>query len=319
MEQYITDIDNFKSTLEKYGVAIIPNILTGEECDIINSKTWDYFEHISSVWETPIKRDKSETWKKIYSLYPMHSMLFQHWKIGHAQYVWDIRQNLKVIEPFCKLWNKSPEELLVSFDGASFCVPPEITNRGWYRGNTWLHTDQSFLRNDFESVQSWVTTYDVNEDDATLLFLEGSHKLHKKFKDFKKSELSSDDWYKFTPEELDFFIDEGCKQKKILCPKGSQVFWDSRTVHSGTEPVKGRTNPNFRNVIYVCYTPRELCSTINLKKKIKAFEELRLTTHYPHRPKLFPKTPRTYGADLPIIKEIEVPIINELGRKLIGY
>ncbi len=47
----------------------------------INSKTWDYFEHISSIWETPIKRDKSETWKGIYSLYPMHSMLFQHWKI----------------------------------------------------------------------------------------------------------------------------------------------------------------------------------------------------------------------------------------------
>jgi hypothetical protein len=135
MEQYITDIYNIKSTLEKYGVAIIPNVLTSEECDIINSKTWNYFEHISSIWETPIKRRKHETWKGIYSLYPMHSMLFQHWKIGHAQYVWDVRQNLKVIEPFCKLWNKSPEELLVSFDGASFCVPPEITGRGWYRAS----------------------------------------------------------------------------------------------------------------------------------------------------------------------------------------
>ena len=49
------------------------------------SSIWDYFEHISKNWETPILRDKEESWKEIYKLYPMHSMLIQHWNIGHAE------------------------------------------------------------------------------------------------------------------------------------------------------------------------------------------------------------------------------------------
>lgn len=67
------------------------------------------------------------------------------------------------------------EELLISFDGISFHLPPEITNRGWYRGNTWHHSIQSFLRPNFECIQGFVSLCDINEGDVTLSILEGSH------------------------------------------------------------------------------------------------------------------------------------------------
>ena len=54
---------------------------------------------------------------------------------------------------------------------------PEETNRGWHR-STWYHTDQSYLRPDFECVQDWVTAYDVDEGDATLAFMEKSNIYH---------------------------------------------------------------------------------------------------------------------------------------------
>ena len=58
------------------------------------------------------------------------------------------KQNIKAVEIFSELWSVEPKDLLVSFDGSSFHLPPETTNRGWNRNNTWYHTDQSFTRND---------------------------------------------------------------------------------------------------------------------------------------------------------------------------
>ena len=98
------------------------------------------------------------------------------------------------------------------------------------------------------------------------------------------------------------------------------LFWDSRTIHSGLEPAKERKELRKRSVAYLCYTPRKLASAAMLKKKVKAFEELRTTNHWPHKQKLFPVSPRTYGAPIQKIKKIEKPIgIGEIGKRLIGY
>jgi GR25 family glycosyltransferase involved in LPS biosynthesis len=116
-----------------------------------------------------------------------------------------------------------------------------------------------------------------------------------------------------------FYKEKGCVAKCIKCPKGSMVLWDSRTIHCGLEPLKGRKTQNFRCVAYLCYMPRVLAKESQIIKKIKAFEEKRMTTHWPCNIKLFPKIPRTYGAEIPEITELPTPIINELGRRLVGY
>ena len=64
---------------------------------------------------------------------------------------------------------------------------------------------------------------------------------------------------------------------------------------------------------------RSISNEVNLKKKQKAFDELRATSHYPCRIKLFPKTPRTYGGTMPIISQIDKPVLSELGNKLAGF
>ncbi len=64
---------------------------------------------------------------------------------------------------------------------------------------------------------------------------------------------------------------------------------------------------------------KNLCSEKNLKKKQKACNEMRTTSHYPCNIKLFPKHPRTYGNELPTITEIEKPILSDLGKKLAGF
>jgi hypothetical protein len=320
-ERYSCTAETLTATLNTYGVAIIPGILNEEECDNMVSGIWDYFEHITQTWDTKISRTNKDSWKGIYKLFPSHSMLLQHFNIGQSQVVWDLRQNEKIVEPFAKLWSCKQEELLVSFDGLSFAMPPEETNRGWYRNHTWYHADQSFMRNGFECVQSWITGLDVDPGDATLAFYEGSHKFHNDFAEtfeLKDKKDSKKDWYKLEKDEEQFFA-ERCAEKRISCPKGSLVFWDSRTIHCGTEPIKGRTTPKHRAVVYLCYRPRIFATPAKLKKKTKAFNEMRMTSHWPCKATLFPKKPRTWGKTIPEIVPIGPPRLTELGKKLSGF
>ena len=317
-DKYISTIDTVKETLDKYGVAIIRKVLSSKECKQMYSGMWDYFEHITKSFDTPINRSDINTWKEIYKLFPSHGMLIQHWNCGHSQACWDVRQNKKIIDVFSKIWDCNNKDLLVSFDGLSFAMPHEVTNRGYNRNNTWYHSDQSFTRNGFECVQSWVSALDTNEDDATLGFMEGSHKFHKKCAEkFKITERK--DWLKLDREQEDFYVENGCQYKKIKCPKGSLVLWDSRTIHCGVEANKNRKNMNHRAIIYLCYMPRSQCSEKLLKKKQTAFNDMRMTSHWPCKVTLFPKNPRTYGSELPNITMIQKPVLNDAGLRLAGF
>jgi hypothetical protein len=318
-DKYVTDVEGLTEKLNTFGVAIIPNVLNKGECENGINGMWDYFEHISMTWEVPLHRNDSKTYRNYWKLYPMHSMLIQHWCVGHAQFVWDIRQNHKIANVFSDgIWKCKNEDLLVSFDGISMHLPPEYTNRGWYRGNKWYHTDQSYLRSGFECVQSFVTLNDVNRGDATLGFMEGSHRYHEEFRE-NFGVKDKKDWYKLNECQERFYLNRGCNFKRIMCPKGSLVLWDSRTIHCGVEPLRERENPNIRSIVYLCYMPRAECSDANLRKKQKAFKEMRMTSHWPCKPKLFGKNPRTYGNELPIIENISNPTVTEFGMRLAGF
>jgi len=305
--------------LEKYGVAVIPGVLDEFECNAMAFGMWNFLEHATSKFDVPIKRDDPATWKSIKHLWPQHGMLIQHWGIGQAQMSWNLRQNPKIVDVFATIWDTRPEDLLVSFDGASFGMPPEVTNLGWNRGNGWLHCDQSFTRNNFECVQSWVTAYDVRPGDATLTFIEGSHKHHAGFRAEHGIDVGTN-WYRLAPDDVAFYTRKGCVQRAITCPKGSLVLWDSRTIHAGLEPHKSRPLQNTRCVAYLCYMPRSrIIQPLVIEKRIKAFEDGRTTSHWPDRVTLFAKKPNTYGTPLPPIELPQPPVLSKLGRQLVGY
>lgn len=315
-QKYITTVEGLKETVEKYGVAIIPNVLHEDECEKMVREMWEYFEHITQKWPKPIKRDDESSWSGFYKLKPKHSMLIQNWSAGQSQCSWNVRQNPKIVEIFAKFWGCDEKDLIVSFDGLSFYVPPEVTHKGWHT-ETWYHCDQSFTRNAFECLQSWVTGLDVNKGDATLAFFEGSHRLHKEFAtafDIKRH----GDWYKLNRDEEQFYLSQGCAKKRMWCPKGSMVFWDSRTIHCGTEALAEREMDNFRSVVYLCYQPRTFAKTRDLLNKQEAIKHLETMSHYPCAKRTFPKIPKARG-DLPTVTPIPKPVLTPLGRRLAGY
>lgn len=313
----VTDLSCLRETIETRGLAIVPAVLSSSECDALKDGVWRGLEHITSAWEKPLLRDVQSSWSSFYDLYAKHAMLLQHWEIGHLQAVWDVRQNPRVCAPFEALWETNADDLLCSFDGLSVHLPPEQTGRGWFRQSK-LHCDQSYQNQGLETVQAWVTANDVREGDATLAYLEGSHRFQPEVA--QKFKMGRAHWNAMSPDMIRFYAETcGCALRHVECPAGSMVLWDSRTVHSGREPVRGRAEPNERYVVYVCMTPRARASAKNVQKRLAAFADKRMTGHCPHAPLLFPRLPRTYGMALPIMTSVPAPLLTARGHRLVGF
>jgi hypothetical protein len=107
---------------------------------------------------------------------------------------------------------------------------------------------------------------------------------------------------------LKFYINE---KNCIKCPKSSLVLRDSQTIHCGSEAMKSREKENFRNIIYLSYEPGRNITSRNLLKKQKAFNDLRMTSHWTSsKVKLFPKFLQTYGAPLYEVSQLLKLVLN---------
>lgn len=111
--------------------------------------------------------------------------------------------------------------------------------------------------------------------------------------------------------------------------EGSLLLWDSSVHPNGFEstvktPSTTTTTTDYIGMsVNICMTPRSLCTPDNIKKRIKAFENLRLWTHKSMY--MNTKTPALHGAypGIALPQCYRPPSHNlqltQLGRRLIGY
>jgi ectoine hydroxylase-related dioxygenase (phytanoyl-CoA dioxygenase family) len=310
---YNSVLDDLNTYLDSNGVAVIPNILNNDECISFRNEIWDEIKYVS---KNRFDINNLDTWNEFYNFNPFQSMLLHHYSLGHMQPIWNIRQHPNVIQVFEKIWNIDSSELLVSFDGLSIHLPPEKTNRGFYNnnGDNWFHTDQSSNKIGKHCIQGLINLYPVNDGDATLSIIEKSHLKHESFF-IDNSIKNKSDWYQLKDNDIDYFKNNN--QYAIKADIGSIILWDSRTFHQGIGSNKNREKENFRMVIYITMLPR---STIKdpkiLIKKQKAFQNLKITSHWANNVYTFPKKPQNCLADFNIIRK---PILNNIGLKLAGF
>lgn len=308
-----------RAHLQEKGWVVIPDILASNQVQNCRDGLWEWLERLS---DGKVKQHNPKTWKP-FNRWPtnMHG-LFQHFRAGHLKVVWALRQYPPLVQIFADLWNVHPEELLVSFDGLALTVPG-------HRRSNWGHTDQAPNKKDLCCVQGQIVLYNSGENDGGLVVWDKSHLAHEGY--FKSiGNKSGNNWYKFPPGVLNEIEIDGShylirnkNQKlpmprtKICAPAGSLILWDSRTFHQGEQPA-GKIP---RSAIFVCYTPRTWATENNLRKKRKAFEEGRMTNHWPHIIKLFPKDPHNYGKPQLQWKPemIGREELSELGQKLAGF
>ncbi len=310
--KYFCTKDTLRETIEKYGIAIIPNVIDKKECMDMYNGAWNFFEHVSYNWKCRVNRYNESTWTNFNQFYPSASMLFQHFNIGHSQHSWNLRQNPKIVDIFANFWGLSKNDLLVSFDGMSFLPPPEITDIGW-ENKPWFHMDQRLSKPNFDGIQGWITAFDVDEGDATLAFFANSHLYTEEFSKQFPEKDKENDWVLLSKEEVEFY-ESRCKIDTIKCPAGSLVIWDSRLVHYGKCPSRTRKYPKFRCINYLSYSPK---STVEDEQvyidKLYGLENLLTSNHYANRAGFF----KTYD-NLIEYNKIDSPQLTELGRSLAG-
>lgn len=313
-----TNIEDVKSKLKQYGICYVPNVLTEEECVQMISGTWDFLEHLTQKDDIPVKRHKPYSWTNLATLCPLSDMLYHYWNAGQSQHLWNIRQNEKILKIFSLFWDCTPEELLVSFDGFAFLPPPEVTGTGFAQANSkQYHIDQSLTRPYFDGIQSFVTAYDINDNDATLSFYESSHKLIVEFID-QFGIRSDGDWVRFEPKEVNFFASK-CKEIQMKCPAGSLVIWDSRLVHTPMKPNRNREISNTRCISYLSYSKKDRIQEEKLLQKIEAFENMYTSNHYAHNPGYFNEVPPNHTRVEDYVTQIEFPTLKPIGYSLVGY
>lgn len=306
-----TTLEELPETLRKHGVAVLPSVFTQDELAEMETHLWDMLRTLTAKSDAPIARDKPATWESYQSLAPMHGMLMQDHGVGHSRLAWFARQHPAVAAAFARLWQCAPQDLVTSFDGLSVHFPPEQSEHPDWHTSDWFHVDQSFSRPNYECVQGLVSLFPVREGDATLAVLVGSHAQGDAFRAaFPKVATRTGDWQMMSPAHMDFYASLGCERANVLCPAGSLVLWDSRTVHCGCLPQEGRAEPNTRCVVYVCQWPRDHLTEEELAKKRTGQKNRTMTSHWPDGRLLF----RGVAAG-----RLPTPELTPLGRRLSGF
>lgn len=304
--------EEIKTNINKYGICFVPKVLDSTEITNMITGTWDYFEHVTANDEEPILMSDPRSWSNIQTLFPSANMLFHKYSSGHSPHMWELRQNEKVLSIWSKLLNCNYKEMLVSFDGFSFLLPPEETNESWHNDNeTWYHVDQTLTVSEQRGFQSFITAYDINENDATIRFFEKSHLLTQNFVN-KFGIIEQGDWVRFNDEHVSWYKSI-CPECDMICPAGSMVIWDSRLVHYGGKPRRGRANKNTKCTAYLSYSPSYMIDEPTRNQKIHGFLNKLTSNHYAHRASFFEQ------GSMIDINPLDTPQLSEIGYLLAGY
>ena len=314
---------NWVSDLKEYGWCVVP--IDGWKDDFTSM----FFDYLESCCEN-FKRDDHTTWKTANMVPLLHGILKNGF--GHTELQYEIRELCTPI--FAQIWDLEEEELLCSFDGGCFLNNKMKSKRNetlnFNLKDMWLHVDtpRSFGGNDdlLECYQGLANFAECGEMDGGLVLAGCSSTevrktswVEERFHDYMEQHPSAG--YKWTRAQTVDPLFDDVSYIKVCAHPGELVIWHGMMFHCNVPPT--RSDPSaYRMCTYVSMQPRNNATAAELKKRVKLYEEGRMTGHwcYGQYFEANPKMPRTYGnADVILPPEPEIAELNTLRRCLIGY
>jgi len=310
---------DFRDTLLKDGFVVIPSVMTPEAASSYVDAAHEWLEQYGSGY----KRSDPSTWKRENVPWSNTYGMYNRNNIGHEQFVWNVRQEPKILEVFEKVWGTN--ELLVSFDGANISIPLDMQKEEYAPiAKPWPHVDQSPLRPNFYCVQGIANLAPSGPKDGGLTVLKGSSALYTEFfKEHEATDMPADGWsyidkFMYNDRHMEWFYARGCEWVKPVAQPGDLLLWDSRTCHYGAPPMEN----NARVACYVTYKPAVFASPEVIANRIDNFHAQRSTGHDPCTV-YHVKGSTAPGQAIPVPKWGKEGVykkaeLNEVGRKLVG-
>ncbi|WVQ84047.1 hypothetical protein IAT38_006192 [Cryptococcus sp. DSM 104549] len=268
--------DDWRGRLKDDGYVVIP-ALSREKALEYRSRALGWVEAFGLGFD----RNDPSTWTPDHM--PVNHMggmyTSEGYGLAHEQWIWDLKQEPGILGAFETLWGT--DKLVTSFDGGAIMLPhPDLKTVGPKPEVHWEHIDLSPSRQGFFVAQSLINLNDNGPEDGGLLVMKGSSALMKKFFDQRgRPPIPAEfiDHYRFTLEEKQWFIDQGCEWIKVCADPGDLIIWDSATMHQNRPPSSDRD----RVVHYICMGPADQLTEEDLAARARAWREQKPTTHTP--------------------------------------
>jgi hypothetical protein len=226
---------------------------------------------------------------------------------GHTELQWSIRE--RCLPYFCKIYDCEAKDLLCSFDGGSYILPSSNI-----RFNNWLHHDNPYaytvIHEEQQIYQGLVTLSPCGPRDGGLVVTETHNIFNAIMPNIK--EYTDDDGNKIRheltmpdPEDLQYLRLE---MKKICCPAGSLILWNTKCLHFNIPPLD---TP--RVCVYVSMQPKRYATELEIMKRISYYHRGLQTGHWCYGPWLAP-------IETDILSSVpEIANLNSVRRSLIGF
>ncbi|GFZ49267.1 hypothetical protein JCM24511_07386 [Saitozyma sp. JCM 24511] len=300
-------------TLQRDGYVVVPGVLPADKALNYADKAYGWVEDFGLGY----KRDDPST----RTLDKLHFFakggLTNRYGVAHEQFIWDIKQEPALIEKFEQIWGT--KELLVSFDGMNVSIPVIGRSEDDDVFKPWAHVDQSPLIPDLYCVQGIMNLVPNGPDDGGLMVLKGSAALYSQLFDAFDDVKPERGWNKIdrhnhTPEQLQWFYDNGCEWHKVCAQPGDLLLWDSRTVHYGATP----SAQSDRVAVLPSLTWQTAAT--NRPSRQDAWEK---KLNSSHDPVSFWRVQREVPEDHPthainVARPLQEPVLTARGRQLIG-
>lgn len=285
----------------------VPNI-SGKDLERYKDGFYNWLENCSysnsgELSRLHFSRNDRSTWTSM-NIPPNQHGVFKNW-LGHTSWQWEIRE--KCLPIFQRIWRE--EDLLCSFDGGCYLYPRSRDSEF----SSVMHCDQGRFSYDFISIQGAFNMIDSEEDDGGLIVMNESHKIFQKYLDRHRS-----DGYAFYSIDMEDELVKDLQTVKVCAPAGHLLLWDARVFHCNIFPRDERE----RMVVYVSMMPRRGTDDKTIIRRIKAYEEGKMTNHWCYGPwlKILPKEPwnRDNGKYIRPNK-VEIAQLNEVQMRMVGY
>ena len=327
-------------TLREYGVCVITDAFSSEQCDNWMQHMVDGIMTISPTVNIDTFSNLKETWKDCDIMPQVGLGLHQQ---GYSFLGWPVRSSPIIEEVFKDVYSNLREkpisQTITSLDAINVRPPiPPFAEAN----HDWAHYDQTESDNIFECVQGQVV---LTTTTAGFRCSPKSHLLHKELCEENGRLGQKGNWFKFYQsmyKDIERRVLEkgGQWQIPVIAPKGSIILWLSTTIHSAKladkESFIDDYHPDdkwktWRGVVYCSQRPADELSEEHIQTLHYAWENNITTNHwgnkllkqpFNYKPQKFSSEivsfmndPRSILEKHPQLK----PQLDERTKKLLGY
>mmetsp|Transcript_32687 Transcript_32687/g.74708 ORF Transcript_32687/g.74708 Transcript_32687/m.74708 type:complete len:473 (+) Transcript_32687:69-1487(+) len=284
MERYMVPCtaspEKLREVYEEHGVVIVTDVLTADECNIMeNLLLQDFLQLVDKsapldpIAAEALQRLSDEglrAWPAWWSRELGFKGMASQRGLPQGWFAWAARLHPHVRQVFANLYNVPKEELAVGLDLAFFSATdadPATTNPEW------LHVDQNHRTGaTWECAQGVLYIWPCSESSSCTVAWPGSQKLeyeqmmHDTFAAERAQARNGQSVHigrlhnpQLREELLEKAVQQGAA-KRIPCPAGSLLLWDSRVLHQGWAGGPRCAHP-------VCWEPRARRKPATLHQK----------------------------------------------------